>query len=401
MTNTGVVRADGGTVRLTARAVDGVVQPGSAGGTIQRGDGGEQGRDDRAERGRRLNRGRGPASAPGLAPGTRGGNIEVAGRDFVLIASGAKLNASGKAGGGTIAVGTSLARARTQTGKAGFPAGTSQQVVVANGATISADGLGTGSGGQVAVLSAQSTQAGGLITALGGPQGGDGGQIEISGGNGLSITAGVDTTAPKGLMGTLLIDPTDLLIGFSDTNSPISQPSEGGGGAPATGTQNISAQTFNSFRDNITLSADNAIELGGGTALIPVADVHLTANAIVVGVDLRPLGVVTLTGGSAAGNVTLVTPNPLPVVPTGVTVNRNVTVAGISIALSGNSLNINGALAANQGDGLGPVTLTATGGIASTGGIIASNLTGSAGGDARSTGATRSLSWVHSLQPAH
>ena len=54
----------------------------------------------------------GQLSAPGYAPGTTGGNIEVVSNRNVTIASGARINASGKAGGGVVAIGTTLARAK-------------------------------------------------------------------------------------------------------------------------------------------------------------------------------------------------------------------------------------------------------------------------------------------------
>ena len=78
VTNTGVIIADGGTVQLTARAADGIVQNlVQAGGTIRAATMGDQtgvvalngvGGSIVVE---------GPLSAPGLAPGTKGGAIEV------------------------------------------------------------------------------------------------------------------------------------------------------------------------------------------------------------------------------------------------------------------------------------------------------------------------------------
>jgi hypothetical protein len=53
----------------------------------------------------------GQLSAPGRAPGTVGGDIEIATIGNVTVASSARINASGKAGGGVVAVGTTLARA--------------------------------------------------------------------------------------------------------------------------------------------------------------------------------------------------------------------------------------------------------------------------------------------------
>ena len=113
VTNTGVVIADGGTVQLTARAADGIVQNlVQAGGKIRAATMGDQtgtialngvGGSIVVE---------GQLAAPGRAPGTRGGAIEVVSNGNVTVASSARINASGKAGGGMVAIGTTLARAK-------------------------------------------------------------------------------------------------------------------------------------------------------------------------------------------------------------------------------------------------------------------------------------------------
>ena len=114
VTNTGVIIADGGTVQLTARAADGIVQNlVQAGGTIRAATMGDQ---------------TGTMALNGV-----GGSIVVEGqlvraRDCarhegrgdrdrratgnVTVASTATVNASGKAGGGVVAIGTTLARAK-------------------------------------------------------------------------------------------------------------------------------------------------------------------------------------------------------------------------------------------------------------------------------------------------
>src|ERR1700733_10055102 len=88
VTNTGVIVADGGTVQLTARAADGVVQNlVNAGGKIRAATVGNSvgtvalggvGGSIVVE---------GQLSAPGLAPGTVGGNIEIATTGNVTVAS--------------------------------------------------------------------------------------------------------------------------------------------------------------------------------------------------------------------------------------------------------------------------------------------------------------------------
>ena len=108
VTNTGIILAAGGTVQLTARAADGIVQQlvdagghisaaaaGAPGGTIVL-DG--VGGDIRV-------------SGQLAATGTQGGQIAVLPSGTATLAATARLDASGAQRGGVVAVGTTLARA--------------------------------------------------------------------------------------------------------------------------------------------------------------------------------------------------------------------------------------------------------------------------------------------------
>ena len=53
----------------------------------------------------------------------------------------------------------------------------------------------------------------GTILAKGGALGGNGGFVETSGHNQLTFTGNVDTRAPNGTAGTLLLDPRNVTIG--------------------------------------------------------------------------------------------------------------------------------------------------------------------------------------------
>ncbi len=210
VTNTGVIIADGGTVQLTARAADGIVQTlVDAGGRIRAATMGEH-------TGTIALNGMGGSiivegqlSAVGKNPGTTGGAIEVATDGNVGIAATAKINASGKAGGGTVAIGTTLARAKGVPGVASTL--TAKNVAVAKGATIKANATDNGDGGRITVLSSGNTQIDGQISAAGGANGGNGGFVETSG-NTLGVTASVDLSAPHGTIGTWLLDPIFLDI---------------------------------------------------------------------------------------------------------------------------------------------------------------------------------------------
>ncbi|HUB12425.1 MAG TPA: filamentous hemagglutinin N-terminal domain-containing protein, partial [Acetobacteraceae bacterium] len=197
VTNTGLIRANGGTVQLTARAADGVVQNlVDAGGKVQANTiGGHTGTIVMNGVGGDITVA-GQLSATGNAPGTAGGNIVINPSGTVAVAAGARIDASGQTDGGTIALGTTLARA------AGGPdtpsLHTAANVVVAPSASIAANATGRGNGGRITLLSTQATVMDGSISATGGPQGGNGGFVETSGTHLLDVgpTASVTAAAP-------------------------------------------------------------------------------------------------------------------------------------------------------------------------------------------------------------
>ena len=222
VTNTGTIRADGGVVQLTASAADGVVQTlVRAGGHIQANTVGNQtGRIEVAGTGGSVVV-EGRLAADGRAPGATGGQVMVAGSGTTTIAATAHISASGRAGGGTVAIGTTLARA---TGSGAAPAGTSARAVIASGARISANATAQGNGGRITVLSTHQTAVGGALAAKGGKSGGDGGYIEMSGEQGFSLTGTADTSAPHGALGTILLDPRDLTISSNSASTITPNP---------------------------------------------------------------------------------------------------------------------------------------------------------------------------------
>jgi filamentous hemagglutinin family protein len=207
VTNSGTITANGGTVQLTARAADGLVQDlVKAGGTINANSVG-------SGTGTVVLEGlggsivlSGAVSAVGSAAGSVGGQVQADASQGVTLAKGARVNASGQAGGGTVAIGTTLARAKGGPGTTSTL--TANTVQIAKGASIAANATANGNGGRVTVLSSLSTSMAGKITAKGGPQGGNGGFVEVSGAA-LSLTGTVNVSAPLGAPGTVLLDPTD------------------------------------------------------------------------------------------------------------------------------------------------------------------------------------------------
>jgi filamentous hemagglutinin family protein len=111
----------------------------------------------------------------------------------------------------------------TNNGSLTAPAGTiellGKTVSLLNNSNINVSSpTSNGNGGQVIVKSTGLTRFEGQISARGGENSGNGGFVEVSGGN-LQFLGIVDTSAPRGEVGTLLIDPKDILI---QAGTPIS-----------------------------------------------------------------------------------------------------------------------------------------------------------------------------------
>jgi filamentous hemagglutinin family protein len=142
----------------------------------------------------------------------KGGYIEVTGEKVGLF-SGAKLDASGKTGGGTILVGGDYLGGKAsdetykQLGikKEDKAIHTAQAVAIAQNTLIKSDALESGIGGKVVVWSDDTTRAYGKISSTGVDKGGF---IEVSGKKKLDIN-GLDVEAENG---TVLFDPGDVHI---------------------------------------------------------------------------------------------------------------------------------------------------------------------------------------------
>ncbi len=283
VTNTGVIIADGGTVQLTARAADGIVQNlVRAGGKIRAATMGDQtgsvalngvGGSVIVE---------GQLSAPGNAPGTTGGNIEVVSNRNVTIASGARINASGKAGGGVVAIGTTLARAKG--GPSVTPTMTAANTFIQSDARIRADATTAGNGGNVTVLATSATTMAGAITAKGGPQGGNGGLVEISG-DSLGLSGQVDVSAPKGTIGTILLDPSTLEIingaaGAGDQDGNLNPTGTILANGPDTPNNQVSNGEINSLTGSIVLQAQNDLSIDNNTPITLLPNASLALEAV-------------------------------------------------------------------------------------------------------------------------
>ena len=106
------------------------------------------------------------------------------------------------------------------------------------------DAVDEGHGGTVAIWSDGLTRYQGSVSARGGERGGDGGFVEVSGKQSLVYDGDVDTRAPKGATGTLLLDPTDITINDGPADSTTLSFVGGVFTDPTTSPSNIQAATL-------------------------------------------------------------------------------------------------------------------------------------------------------------
>ncbi|MBI1209438.1 MAG: filamentous hemagglutinin N-terminal domain-containing protein, partial [Azospirillum sp.] len=221
VTNDGVISAPGGTVMLTANAAAGIIDDvinskgviAAQAIAVQGGDvilsGGDSG----------IVTVEGTIDVSGAAAGQTGGTVTVTGQKVGVLA-GARIDASGSAGGGEVRIGGDFQGGHASAEKlaqfnvrpARKPVPNAKVTVIAAGAVINADATLYGSAGQVIVWADDQTYFEGTIEARGGLNGGDGGFVEVSGKQTLSFRGGVDTTARHGTAGTTLLDPRDITI---------------------------------------------------------------------------------------------------------------------------------------------------------------------------------------------
>ncbi len=331
----------------------------------------------------------------GEQAGTTGGHVEVTGEQVALL-SGAKLDASGNAGGGEVLIGGAFQGNNAQVYNA-------RTTYVDQNAEISVDAIETGEGGKVIVWADQVTRYYGNISAAGGAVSGNGGFVEVSGKQVLDFIGAVDVSSAYGLGGKVLLDPDNIILNNTAQTSPTNNADNTADIAftdlPMTDTviqisditgfselflqaenditvaNNISMVTDNSIR----LEANNNIKVNGQVYTRGSGNITLTADADNSGAGdlllnqrlISREGNITLSGANVSGSGQVLTQG-LGVQNSGnVVINAtqdiNLTNAS-SIVTNGR----NGA-AGLKGTNAGGVTLTAggkinTGNIASSGG---------------------------------
>jgi filamentous hemagglutinin family protein len=137
-----------------------------------------------------------------------GGSVGVFGSKIAVVNG--QINASGITGGGEILIGGELQ------GKGSVP--NAQYTFISSDSKLLADAINAGDGGRVIVWADKVTQFWGTVSAKGGEISGNGGFVEVSGKEHLNFQGSVDTSAPQGKAGTLLLDPENIIVG-GDTNN--------------------------------------------------------------------------------------------------------------------------------------------------------------------------------------
>lgn len=273
-----------------------------------------------------------------------GGRIEVLG-DRVAVRGEAVLDASGQTGGGTILVGGDYQGSNPEVANA-------HRTYVGRDARLSVDARSQGDGGKVIVWADDTTAAYGTITARGGEQGGDGGLVEVSGRHSLNFDGRVNTLAPKGKAGTLLLDPETITVvggsaGLDDSQvTDFTINASDGVGLDYT----ISENTLEALESSILLEAKEKITIG--TSANPLSDGVLTTYGgypIVTSFTLRT------TNSSAAGGIFF--DNSSNELHTGFGQSLTLEAGGL-----GSLVNLGKITATNGGGTGGSITLSATGG---------------------------------------
>jgi len=196
-----------------------------------------------------------------------GGRVHLLG-DKVFLIEDAQIDVSAEKGGGTVLVGGDYQ------GKGFLP--TASRTYVGPNAAIKADSLTNGDGGRVIVWADEVTLFYGEISAQGGPQGGDGGFVEVSGKKSLSYIGEVNTLAPAGQTGTLLLDPDSINViasGAHDSllDDNIINYTEGSGDSTISASKVLSslasANTILQAQYDITISSAILKSSGGDATL--------------------------------------------------------------------------------------------------------------------------------------
>ena len=331
----------------------------------------------------------------------KGGSVYLLADDAgIALGADSRIDASGAKGGGTVLVGGNWQGSGSEV--------QASRVSMAQGASITADATDTGDGGKVVLWSTGATDFQGSISARGGDGGGDGGKVEVSGKQ-LAYAGTVDTQAPQGKTGILLLDPTNITIS-NNPNTDVTGTPPFGYENDGDGSSNLNITTLQSAlaSSNVTVTTTSA---GGDAGNITVLDTltwtsanmltlqaanQILINATVTGSNgtlvldagagvtqtaalnlsrlaLKGTGAFTLNNaGNAIGTLAANVSGAFNIISTGALTIGSVdgvnglTSSGNNISLQAGSMALNQNVNAAAGD----VSLTASSGVVQNGGSI-------------------------------
>ncbi len=252
----------------------------------------------------------------GSDPLAMGGDITVVGNQVSLL--NATLSASGLQGGGTLRIGGDYR------GQATLP--TATRTTVDTQTTLAADALVGGNGGQVSIWANDSTQYLGNISATGGTQYGNGGAVEVSGKKSLFFDGVVDTRASNGELGSLLLDPENIVIVNGFVAPDDAQVTDGVVLAGESGVPPVNL---------LTLSERTLARLAGNAALTLEATNNITVEPLMDKTLAFKLGTGAITfradaDGNGVGDFIMSDPTTLLIAP-----GRDVSISGANLRLGG------------------------------------------------------------------
>jgi len=294
-----------------------------------------------------------------LTTGTMGGKIDFRGKAVNL--RGARLDASGENEGGTILVGGDYQGVNSLDSP---DLTNAESTFVDKHSKIDASAKNNGNGGKVIIWADMDTDFRGDIKARGGSQLGDGGFVEVSGKQDLNFVGNVDVSATNGAIGSVLLDPTDIIINPDDDND-----------------ETFDVSNLQSIVGDLSLSATNSIILNANLYLQPIRgtvtfqavetvalygylwaglhDINITAGSIIANggaIFSNPYS-----GNGRSGNINLVSQREIDLGQTTIFAESNSNSGNITLT-AGTTINAGFMTAYGKNRG-GNVKLTANGDI--------------------------------------
>lgn len=318
VSNTGLLHADGGQIRMSAKDAGDVIRHVvnmegmiKANSVIEKDGkvflmGGDSGVVNVS----------GTIDASGNDAGEKGGTVQVTG-EYVGLFDNARVDVSGDAGGGTALIGGDYQGKNEEVQNA-------ERTYIGEDTVIDASAGTTGDGGKVIVWADDVTRFYGSVFATGGSLSGDGGFIEISGKEHLNFSGTIDATSVYGVAGTVLFDPKNIIIA--------------NGGIDVVLTNDAFAENST---DSVTFDATLITAITNlGVAVILQASNDITINEAIT----------TVNGGGAGGNITLQAGRS-------VLINADITTDDGKLVIFANEINSNGVVDAQRDSGTAVITM--------------------------------------------